>query len=131
MPTSQHQAVGPAGTGPPESPDQAGVEVGIGLLSRWPLTAVRAVALPSRHRTPAPVAAVAAVQHPAGPLHVVAACLEATELIDKRIDHIFVRPGQPGVRVAVESVALIGGPVKGLHASDHRAVVCDLAWAGS
>ena len=43
---------------PPESPDQADVEVGIGLVSRWPLTSIRAVDLPARHRTPAPVAAV-------------------------------------------------------------------------
>ena len=60
---------------PPETSDQAGVQVGIGLLSRWPLD-VRAVAMPARHRTPAPVAAVATVHHPGGLLHVVAACLE-------------------------------------------------------
>jgi endonuclease/exonuclease/phosphatase family metal-dependent hydrolase len=190
---------------PPESPDQAGVELGLGLLSRWPLT-VRAVAMPARHRAPAPVAAVALVEHPAGPLHVVAACLEwepaytndrfaqahavvelatdpathgplpvivcgdlnaapdspvlrplrdafvdtwlaggggpaaatlrsdhpqapleAAELINQRIDHIFVRPGQPGV-LSVESVGLVGAPVDGVHPSDHQAVVSDLVW---
>ncbi len=192
---------------PPESPDQAGVELGLGLLSRWPLT-VRAVAMPARHRTPAPVAVLAQVAHPAGRLHLVAACLEwepaytddrfaqaqavvelatdpatdgplpviicgdlnaapdspvlrplydafadawalgggdpaaatlrsdhpqapleATELLDQRIDHIFVRPGSPEVQVNVESVALLGDPVEGVHPSDHQAVVCDLAWA--
>jgi endonuclease/exonuclease/phosphatase family metal-dependent hydrolase len=191
---------------PPETADQADVEVGIGVLSRWPLN-VRAVAMPARHRTPAPVAAIATVQHPAGPLHVVAACLEweasytddriaqiqavadlaadanldgplpvilcgdlnavpdspllkplyqrfidswtagggdpaartlpsdhpqapleVAELIDQRIDHIFVRPGQPGMRIAVESVGLVGEPVDGMHPSDHQAVVCDLRW---
>lgn len=60
---------------PPEHPDQAGVEVGIGLVSRWPLATVRKVAMPSR-RIPAPVAAAAVVGHPAGPLHLVTACLE-------------------------------------------------------
>jgi endonuclease/exonuclease/phosphatase family metal-dependent hydrolase len=192
---------------PPESPDQAEVEVGIGVVSRWPLTSIRAVDLPARHRTPAPVAAVAEVAHPAGPLHVVIACLEwepaytddriaqahavvdlatdpatdgslpvilcgdlnaapdspvlrpvydvlidtwsagggdpgvttlpsdhphapleLTELIDRRIDHIFIRPGQPGVQLAVESVAVLGDAVDGLHPSDHLGVVCDLTW---
>lgn len=197
----------PPAPDPPETEDQAGVQVGIGVLSRWPLTSVRAVALPARHRTPAPVAAVAEVAHPAGPLHVVAACLgwelaytddriaqaeavvdlvtdpandgplpvvlcgdlnaapdspvlrplhdalvdtwtaggghpaattlrsdhpqapmEATELIDQRIDHIFIRPGQPRLHVAVESVAVLGDPVDGTHPSDHQAVVSDLTW---
>jgi endonuclease/exonuclease/phosphatase family metal-dependent hydrolase len=54
--------------------------------------------------------------------------IEAGELIDQRIDHVFVRPGRPGVRVVVESVALLGDPVDGLHPSDHMAVCCDLAW---
>jgi endonuclease/exonuclease/phosphatase family metal-dependent hydrolase len=191
----------------PESPDQVGVDVGIGLLSRWPFATVRAVPLPARHRTPAPVAMTAALRHPAGLLHVVAACLEwepaytddriaqakavvdlatrpetdgpmpvivcgdlnaaphspvlrplhdalqdtwsagggdpdaatlrsdhphapaeATELLDQRIDHVFVRPGQPGVRVVVQSVALLGEPVNGLDPSDHMAVCCDLSW---
>lgn len=61
---------------PPETDDQADVEVGIGLLSRWPMTEVRPVPLPARHRDPAPVSAVAVVAHPVGPLHVIATCLE-------------------------------------------------------
>ncbi len=198
----------PPAPDPPEAEDQVDVEVGIGLISRWPLRSVRAVALPARHRTPASVAAVAVVEHPVGPLHVVAACLEwepahtddreaqaravvdlAThpdtdgplpvvlcgdlnaapdspvlrpvrdalldtwtagggdpaavtlpsghpqasvenaELIDQRIDHVFVRPGHPGQRVTVESVAVLGDPVAGIHPSDHRAVLCDLVWS--
>ncbi len=197
----------PPAPDPPESPDQSGIDVGIGLLSRWPFLSLRAVALPARHRRPAPVAAVAVLQHPAGPLHVVASCLEwepayeddrvaqaaaladlatdpatsgrlpvivcgdlnaaldsavlrplrdvlidawtagggdpaavtlpsdhphapleATELIDQRIDHVLVRPGMPGIRLAVESPALIGEPVGDIHPSDHRAVVCDVTW---
>ena len=192
---------------PPETEDQAGVAVGIGLLSRWPLAEVRAVALPAQHRDPSPVSAVAVVAHPAGPLHVVATCLEwepaygddriaqtqavadlatsrsvdgplpvvlcgdlnaapdspvlrpvhaslvdawragggdpsvATlrsdhpqasveldELIDQRIDHVFFRPGLADRHVAVETVALVGEPVDGVHPSDHHGVVCDLTW---
>jgi endonuclease/exonuclease/phosphatase family metal-dependent hydrolase len=171
------------------------------------VTEVRAVALPARHRDPAPVSAVAVVAHPSGPLHVVATCLEwepaygadriaqaqavadlassrsadgplpvvlcgdlnaptespvlrpvhaalvdawragggdasaATlrsdhpqasvellELIDQRIDHVFFRPGLPDQQVTVETVALVGEPVDGVHPSDHLGVVCDLTW---
>lgn len=192
---------------PVENPDQAGVEVGLGLLSRWPIRRLQQVSLPARHRTPAPVAITATLDHPSGPLHVVIACLEwepaynddriaqaqalvklatdpatdgalpvivcgdlnaapdspvlrplqdalidawaagggdpsaatlrsdhpfapaeADELIDQRIDHVFIRPGRPGVRVAVESVAITGDAVDGLAPSDHKAVVCDLSW---
>ncbi len=61
---------------PPENEDQAGVDLGIGLLSRWPIKDVRRVPLPSRHRAQPPVAVIATVTHPAGPLPVVATCLE-------------------------------------------------------
>jgi endonuclease/exonuclease/phosphatase family metal-dependent hydrolase len=193
---------------PVESEDQAGVQMGIGLLSRWPIRDVKQVAMPARHRTPAPVAMVAALEHPVGALHVVVACLEwepaynddriaqahalvdlatdpaldgplpvivtgdlnaapdspvlrplhdalvdawtagsgdpeaitipsshpsapveAEELIDRRIDHIFLRPGQPRQRLAVESATLAGAAVDGLYPSDHRAVVCDVSWS--
>jgi endonuclease/exonuclease/phosphatase family metal-dependent hydrolase len=60
--------------------------------------------------------------HPQAPL-------AATELIDRRIDHVLVRPGRPGQRVVVERAVLAGDPVDGLHPSDHRAVVCDLSWS--
>ncbi len=197
----------PPAPNPPESADQAGVDIGIGLLSRWPINALRPVEMPARHRTPAPVAMAATVAHPAGSLHVIAACLEwepaynddrfvqaarvvelathpdtdgplpviacgdlnaapdspvlrplhdalmdtwtagggahdaatlrsdhphapleAAELLDQRIDRIFVRPGQPDLRVAVDRVALLGDPVDGLDPSDHKAVCCDLNW---
>jgi endonuclease/exonuclease/phosphatase family metal-dependent hydrolase len=198
----------PPAPDPPEHPDQAGVEVGLGLLSRWPLAAVRQLPLPARHRPQAPVALLATLAHPTGPLHVVTACLEweptynqdrvaqahalvdlatdpdldgpapivvlgdlnaapdspilrplrevltdawaaaggdpaavslrsdhpfapleAHELIDQRIDHIFFRPGQPGQHVAAASPHLAGTPVDGLDPSDHLAVVCDLTWS--
>lgn len=59
--------------------------------------------------------------HPSAPV-------EAEELIDQRIDHIFYRPGQWAQRVTVESVGLAGAPIDGIYPSDHRAVVCQLSW---
>ncbi|HEX8135596.1 MAG TPA: hypothetical protein VF880_19465 [Actinomycetes bacterium] len=49
-------------------------------------------------------------------------------LLGRRIDHVFLRPGQSRQRVVVESATLAGAPVDGLDPSDHRAVVCDLRW---
>jgi endonuclease/exonuclease/phosphatase family metal-dependent hydrolase len=43
----------------PEHPDQVGVDLGIGLMSRWPITSTHVVPLPARHRPEAPVAVVA------------------------------------------------------------------------
>jgi endonuclease/exonuclease/phosphatase family metal-dependent hydrolase len=60
---------------PPEGPDQAGVEVGVAVLSRWPILEVRRHRLPSRHR-PEIVALEAVVDHPGGPLHLVACCID-------------------------------------------------------
>ncbi|WP_375388318.1 endonuclease/exonuclease/phosphatase family protein [uncultured Amnibacterium sp.] len=60
----------------PEHPDQVGVDLGIALVSRWPVSAKRVAAMPSRHRHEAPVTLVATLDHPSGPLHVVATCLE-------------------------------------------------------
>lgn len=39
--------------------------------------------------------------------------LELTELIDQRIDNIFIRPGQAGVHLVVESVAVLSDAVDG------------------
>jgi endonuclease/exonuclease/phosphatase family metal-dependent hydrolase len=194
----------------PEHPEQEGVRLGIGLLSRWPITAVRQVPLPARHRPEPPVSLVATLAHPAGQLPVIATCLEwepayasdrvaqaqavadlatdpsldgpapvivmgdlnaapdspvlrplldvltdawaegggdpaaaslrsdhpfapleATELIDRRIDHVLVRPGRPGVEVRSSGARLLGAPIDGLDPSDHLAVACDLAWTVS
>ncbi len=193
---------------PPEEPDQAGVEMGIGLVSRWPLLATRTVPLPADERPgPQPHALHATVDHPAGPLHVVVGCiewepryggdrmaqawaladlvadsaldgdlpvlllgdlnatpdgpqlaaltrqltdlwpagggdpdavtlssrvpqapLEATELIDRRIDHVLARPGRPGGPAVRASGARLAGtePVAGRYPSDHFAVVVDV-----
>jgi endonuclease/exonuclease/phosphatase family metal-dependent hydrolase len=60
---------------PPESPDQDGVELGVGLLSRWPVLQVQQHRLPSQRRNE-PVALLATVDHPRGPLHAVVSCVE-------------------------------------------------------
>ena len=191
---------------PPENPDQAGVDMGVGLLSRWPIVSASTVTLPAAHRPP-PVAISAALGHPVGLLRVVVANLEweerytedrlaqaraladlageaaldgplpvlligdmnappdgavfrilterlvdawvagggdpgavtlssghpfapldAAHLIDRRIDHILMRPGHEGQQVTVEGVVTAGDPVAGLDPSDHRAVVCDISW---
>ena len=194
----------------PEHPDQADVDLGLGLVSRWPITATRIVRLPARHRPEAPVTMIATIAHPEGPVQVVVTCLEwepaynddriaqarfvadaatdprldgpapvlvvgdlnaapdspilrplrdvlvdaweagggspgaaslrsdhpfapleAEELIDRRIDHVLHRLGQPGQRVTVSGSRLIGEPVDGLDPSDHLGVVCDLRWTNA
>lgn len=70
----------PTGLPPvPESddPDLAGVEMGIALVSRWPPLATRTVPLPAAQRPGPPAHALhATLDHPAGPLHVIAATAE-------------------------------------------------------
>jgi endonuclease/exonuclease/phosphatase family metal-dependent hydrolase len=60
---------------PPERPDQDGVEVGVAVLSRWPILEARRHLLPSRHRREI-VALEAVVDHPDGPLHLVTTCID-------------------------------------------------------
>lgn len=55
---------------PPETPAQKGVQLGVAVVSRWPIVATRRHALPCRHRSFVPVALRATLDHPAGPLHV-------------------------------------------------------------
>jgi endonuclease/exonuclease/phosphatase family metal-dependent hydrolase len=53
--------------------------------------------------------------------------VEATKLIDRRIDHVFARPGRPGHTVTVRRAFLAGDrPVNGTYPSDHYAVGIDL-----
>ncbi|WP_246056527.1 endonuclease/exonuclease/phosphatase family protein [Cellulomonas cellasea] len=70
---------------PAEHPEQVGVEMGVGLVSRWPVRAVTRHVLPAQHREP-PAALVATLDHPAGPLHVVVACTEWE--VDRADDHL-------------------------------------------
>ncbi|HEY9351268.1 MAG TPA: endonuclease/exonuclease/phosphatase family protein [Acidothermales bacterium] len=62
--------------------------------------------------------------HPEAPV-------EAGEQIDQRVDHVFVRPGRARQRITVTSASVIDGIANGVHASDHKAVVIDLAWTDS
>jgi endonuclease/exonuclease/phosphatase family metal-dependent hydrolase len=63
----------PTGTG---NEDFEGVGLGIAVLSRWPVLDREAVVMPARHRAWDPVALVVRVQHPSGPLAIVATCLD-------------------------------------------------------
>jgi hypothetical protein len=72
-----------------------------------------------------PAAVTLPSSHPSAPLEA------GPELVDQRIDHIFFRPGQRGMRILVESASLGGASVDGVYPSDHQAVVCDLRWAAA
>jgi endonuclease/exonuclease/phosphatase family metal-dependent hydrolase len=62
---------------PVETPEQTGIDIGLGLLSRWPVTATQIHELPVGRRGGRPPTALAAtLAHPAGPLHVIVACTE-------------------------------------------------------
>ncbi|MDQ0893933.1 endonuclease/exonuclease/phosphatase family protein [Agromyces ramosus] len=61
---------------PPEHPDQAGVLMGVGLVSRWPIRSVRRHDLPVSHRQIAPVALEARIEHPEEPFDVIVAATE-------------------------------------------------------
>ncbi|KQX08166.1 MULTISPECIES: endonuclease/exonuclease/phosphatase family protein [unclassified Leifsonia] len=61
---------------PPEDADRLGMRMGIGLVCRWPITATEAIELPVTHRQVPPVALVASVEHPSGPLSLVVAATE-------------------------------------------------------
>jgi endonuclease/exonuclease/phosphatase family metal-dependent hydrolase len=53
--------------------------------------------------------------------------LAAVNQINRRIDHVFVRPGRLGLPVTVHGAFLAGDrPVGGVHPSDHYAVGIDL-----
>ena len=70
----------------PLEPDHADVELGVALLSRWPLLQRDVITMPARHRAWDPVILKASVAHPAGPLPILVACLEhATTYSDDRL----------------------------------------------
>lgn len=66
---------GPSLPDPVEEPGHDGVDLGLAILSRWPIRHAWTHRLPSSRAT-APVALVAAVEHPGGVLHVVCVCAE-------------------------------------------------------
>jgi endonuclease/exonuclease/phosphatase family metal-dependent hydrolase len=62
---------------PPEEPTQAGIRMGIGLISRWPIIATEIHDLPQTQRPGAPpTALLATIDHPQGPLRVIVTCTE-------------------------------------------------------
>ena len=60
---------------PVEHADQEGVELGVGLLSRWPIAASRTHTLPAVGHPP-PVALECDVEHPLGGIRVIVAAIE-------------------------------------------------------
>ena len=197
----------PPAPDPVESADQRGIEVGLGLISRWPIRHTEIHDLPNEQRGgTAPAALLATLDHPRGPLHVVVAgiewepqfaadqlaqCralaalatdvrldgplpvlllgdlnaavdqaelaplvdamvdtwtaagadpsavtldsampfapIEAAKRIDRRIDHVFARPGRPGLALSVRGAFLAGDrPIDGVYPSAHYAVGVDL-----
>jgi len=61
---------------PPEQSDQAGVLMGVGLVSRWPISNLHRHGLPVSHRQVAPVALEAEVRHPESAFRVIVAATE-------------------------------------------------------
>ncbi len=63
---------------PADSPvaDHEGIELGIAVLSRWPILDHQVLPMPARHRDFDPITLVVRVDHPAGPLPIVATCLD-------------------------------------------------------
>ena len=195
------------GSGPGPGPGQNGIDIGVGLVSRWPILRTDTHDLPNEQRGgPAPVALLATLDHPRGPLHVVVARVEgepgfavdqsaqcralaaiatdgrldgplpvlllgdlnaavdqvelaplvdamvdtwaaagadpsavtldsalpfaprrAVKQIDRRIDHVFARPGRRGLMLSVRGAFLAGDrPIDGVYPSDHYAVGVDL-----
>lgn len=60
---------------PARSPDHEGVDVGVGVLSRWPIMRVRRHLLAS-DQGPGTVVLEATVDHPGGPLHLLSCCID-------------------------------------------------------
>jgi endonuclease/exonuclease/phosphatase family metal-dependent hydrolase len=60
----------------PQDPDHVGVDLGIAVLSRWPILDAQVSVLPARHRAWDPVSLAVRVDHPTGPLPIVATCLD-------------------------------------------------------
>ena len=61
---------------PVETSDQAGIEMGVGLVTRWPIRAIRRHDLPVSHRQIPPAALEARIDHPETPFEVIVAATE-------------------------------------------------------
>jgi endonuclease/exonuclease/phosphatase family metal-dependent hydrolase len=56
--------------------DHEGIGLGIAVLSRWPVLDHQVVPMPARHRDFDPITLAVRVDHPTGPLPIVATCLD-------------------------------------------------------
>lgn len=99
---------------PPKRSDQAGVEVGVAVLSRWPFLGVRRHRFPSRHR-PEVVALAVVVDHPQGPLHLVTSC------IDWELEFAAQRLAQTRTLAALVADPSRDGPLPALLTGDFNA----------
>jgi endonuclease/exonuclease/phosphatase family metal-dependent hydrolase len=73
--SGMHAAWQPTSLPPIPYADQ--VEIGLGLVSRWPIVATESHELPNEQRGgPEPSALLATLDHPRGPLHVIVSCTE-------------------------------------------------------
>ncbi len=99
---------------PPESGDQRGMDVGVAVLSRWPILQARQHRLPSVNRAE-PAALVATLDHPSGPLHFVTSCVEWEP--DFAADHL----AQTRALAALLGDPALDGPLPVLLAADLNA----------
>jgi endonuclease/exonuclease/phosphatase family metal-dependent hydrolase len=104
----------PPAPSPPEGPDQDGVALGVALLSRWPILRVRQEPLPAPE-VPAPVALLATIDHPAGPLHAAVSC------VDPGPDATARRAAQNKALAGLLSDQRLDGPLPVLLAADLNA----------
>ena len=105
----------PPATDVARDPRDTGVEVGIGLLSRWEIIGWRVVRMPARHRGFDPVAVVASVAHPVAPLHVVVGCLEYDPAYNDD------RLAQAGLLASLATDPALDGPLPVVVAGDLNA----------
>jgi endonuclease/exonuclease/phosphatase family metal-dependent hydrolase len=98
----------------PRSPDHEGMVVGVAVLSRWHIRRARIHRLPATHRHE-PVALVATLDHPAGPLPVVVSCVEWEP--DYADDHL----AQTRALAALVSDPALDGPLPVVLAADLNA----------
>jgi endonuclease/exonuclease/phosphatase family metal-dependent hydrolase len=120
---------------PPPADDHPDVEMGIAVLSRWPILQVRRHRLPAAHR-PEPGALQATVDHPAGPLHFFTSCVEwEPELADdhlaqtRKLAELLADPALDGPQPVVLAADLNAAP--GSPQVEPLSEVMDDTWAAA
>ncbi|MFI5892580.1 endonuclease/exonuclease/phosphatase family protein [Actinoplanes sp. NPDC051513] len=79
-PGGMFAAWAPSSVPPITYAEEPGIGFGVGLLSRWPIVAVESHSLPNPEKGgPVPVALLATLDHPRGPLHVIVSGSEPDE----------------------------------------------------